>query len=294
MPDPRSSYRGRFAPSPTGPLHLGSLIAALASFLDARHANGHWLLRMEDIDPPREQAGAAEAILHSLQAHGLQADEPTLWQGRRQPAYRKALAQLQRQHRIFRCQCTRQQLGPNGACCGTCRDHQSSLAAPCALRVAVAADFELNYHDRWQGPQHWALGQQLADFVVWRKDELVAYQLAVVVDDAAQGITHVVRGSDLLDSTPRQCYLQGLLGYPPPQYSHLPVITDVAGNKLSKQNHAPALDDQQPAGNLRRALQFLQQPAPPGELHTAGEILQYAISHWSPSLVPQQPHLPGG
>lgn len=294
MPGPNPVYRGRFAPSPTGPLHLGSLIAALASFLDARHAHGHWLLRMEDIDPPREQAGAADAILHSLQAHGLYADEPVLWQSQRLQAYRDALAQLAQQQQLFRCRCSRQQLGPSGACCGACRQQQASITAPYALRVQVARDFELNYQDRWQGSRHWALGQQLTDFVVWRKDGLVAYQLAVVVDDAAQGISHVVRGSDLLDSTPRQRYLQQLLAYHQPRYSHIPVLTDPAGHKLSKQNHAPAVDDQQPAGNLRRALQFLQQPPPPPHLHGVSQILSHAISHWSPQRIPRQAHLPEG
>ena len=265
MPGSNPRYRGRFAPSPTGPLHLGSLIAALASYLDARSCNGTWLVRMEDLDPPREEPGAAERILNSLRHHGLHWDEPVLWQSERKQAYAAALDTLAAQGHLFNCACTRAMLGPGGACCDHCAERQSALTRPCATRVKVPGDSHIRFDDQLQGQQHTALGQQLPDFVVKRKDGLDAYQLAVVVDDASQAINHVVRGSDLLDSTPRQIFLQQLLTYPTPRYCHLPVITNAQGQKLSKQNHAPALDDDRAIANLRGALHFLRQREPPAE-----------------------------
>jgi glutamyl-Q tRNA(Asp) synthetase len=285
-------YRGRFAPSPTGPLHLGSLIAALASWLDARHHGGTWLVRMEDLDPPREEPGAARRILDSLQRHGLQWDGEMVWQSRRREAYAGALARLAGGGHLFQCDCTRQRLGPGGACGGRCRPRQGSLGEPRALRVRVPARCEISFSDRIQGPQHCALGAELPDFVVRRKEGLDAYQLAVVVDDASQGITHVVRGSDLLDSTPRQIFLQGLLGYPTPAYGHLPVITNDRGQKFSKQNHAPALDGERAPANLRAALCFLRQEAPPPELLTVGEVLAFARQRWQLHRVPQRLAVP--
>ncbi len=285
-PHTDTPYRGRFAPSPTGPLHLGSLIAAVASYLDARHCGGQWLLRMEDLDPPREEAGAARRILASLQAHGLHWDEDVLWQSERSRAYAGALATLDRGHHLFRCDCTRQMLGPDGACCGQCRQRQGRLSTPAATRVNVPTDTRIHFTDGVQGNQDIALGRELADFVVRRKDGLDAYQLAVVVDDAHQGVTHIVRGSDLLDSTARQIFLQQLLGHPTPRYSHLPVITDASGHKLSKQNHAPPLDDSRACANLRAALHFLHQPAPPGQLHETTDILAFARDHWSVKRIP--------
>lgn len=287
MPEPSpASYRGRFAPSPTGPLHLGSLIAALAAWLDARSAGGSWLLRIEDIDPPREQPGATARIIDSLQQHGLHHDGQVLWQNRRSNAYEAALAQLQHSGLLFCCNCSRREQGPGGDCRGGCRLRQAWVSAPFALRVAIPPDFESVWRDRWQGPQYWPLGRQLSDFIVRRKDGLYAYQLAVVVDDAAQDITHVVRGSDLLDSTPRQQLLQQLLGYPTPEYGHLPLITDSLGHKLSKQTHAPALVNSDATANLREALAFLQQPSPPRELARVGEVLTFATTHWAPEAVP--------
>ena len=286
MPRPNPQYRGRFAPSPTGPLHLGSLIAAVASYLDARACNGTWLVRMDDLDPPREEPGAAQRILNSLQHHGLHWDEPVLWQSARKPAYAAALDTLAVRGHLFNCECTRAVLGPGGACCSRCAERQSTLTWPCATRVKVPADCQIRFDDQLQGQQFTRLGQHVTDFVVKRKDGLDAYQLAVVVDDAMQGINHVVRGSDLLDSTPRQIFLQQLLEYPTPRYCHLPVITNAQGQKLSKQNHAPALDDDRAAANLRSALHFLRQNEPPTELAGVEQILAFATGQWAPRKIP--------
>jgi len=286
VPDSNAQYRGRFAPSPTGPLHLGSLIAALASYLDARSCDGTWLVRMEDLDPPREEPDAAQRILLSLRRHGLHWDEPVMWQSGRAPAYTAALHVLAARDHLFCCDCTRAMLGPGGACRGRCKPRQTAVTSPCATRVTVPGDCRIHFTDQLQGRQHIWLGQQLPDFVVKRKDGLDAYQLAVVVDDAEQAITHVVRGSDLLDSTPRQIFLQHILGYHTPQYCHLPVITNSQGQKLSKQNHAPALDDTLAPANLRSALQFLQQSEPPMQLITVEQILSFSIGQWTPQRIP--------
>jgi glutamyl-Q tRNA(Asp) synthetase len=279
-------YRGRFAPSPTGPLHLGSLIAALASFLDARSHHGKWLVRMEDLDPPREEPGAARQILHSLQRHGLHWDEEVLWQSRRGAAYSGALRQLAAGNHLFLCACTRQMLGANGCCCRDCQRRQAGIKGPFATRIIVPGDCRIRFLDRVQGRLEVALGEELANFIVKRKDGLDAYQLAVVVDDAWQGVNQVVRGSDLLDSTPRQIFLQSLLGYSTPCYSHLPVITDDSGQKYSKQNHAPPLDDNLAPDNLRAALRFLHQSEPPTDLVEVNQILDHAIGEWSMRKIP--------
>jgi glutamyl-Q tRNA(Asp) synthetase len=265
---------------------MGSLLAALASFLDARQNDGRWLVRMEDLDPPREEAGAARRILGSLQSHGLHWDGEVLFQSRRGTAYAAALEQLATAGLLFCCGCTRALLGPDGACCGNCRERQRLLAGPTTTRVAVPPSCHIEFADQIQGLVATALGAEAADFVVKRKDGLIAYQLAVVVDDAWQGISHVVRGSDLLDSTPRQIFLQQLLGHPTPRYSHIPVITDGTGQKLSKQNHAAALDDQQAPANLRAALRLLHQREPPPALGTTGEILAFATRCWAPGNIP--------
>lgn len=281
-----SAYRGRFAPSPTGPLHLGSLIAAVASYLDARHHGGRWLVRMEDLDPPREEAGAADSILASLQHHGLAWDEDVLYQGTRQNAYDAALDQLAAAGRLFHCDCTRARLGPGGACDGHCAARQHDIVGKYATRVHVPPDTGVAFDDRLQGPQAEALGRTTPDFILRRKDGLTAYQLAVVVDDAFQGITHVVRGSDLLDSTPRQIFLQRLLGLPQPAYCHLPVITTAQGQKFSKQNKSQPLDDSRANCNLRLALRFLGQPSPPARLRRPADLLAHAAQRWSLDAVP--------
>lgn len=290
-----AAYRGRFAPSPTGPLHLGSLIAALASWLHARSAGGAWLLRIEDLDPPREQPGASTAIIRSLEQHGLRRDGNILWQSRRGTAYDAALALLEAGGHLFNCACSRRQLDASGSCQRGCRNRQAPAAGKHgALRVAVPADFTSEWDDPWQGRQYWPLGQQLTDFIVRRKDGLYAYQLAVVVDDAHQAITDVVRGADLLDSTPRQHLLQTLLGYPRPRYAHIPVLADDQGRKLSKQNLAPALDDTAAPDNLRLALHYLGQPAAPAAVNSTPALLEFALRHWSPLGVARGPFVTVG
>lgn len=266
---------------------MGSLIAALASYLDARHAGGQWLVRMEDLDPPRESPGAAASILHSLRCHGLHWDEDVLYQSSRTAAYLEALRILESGGHLFRCDCTRARLGDDGACNGHCRSRQCEIAAQAAVRVAVPAASTIRFVDGLQGGSDVALGRSLPDFIVRRRDGLTAYQLAVVVDDAYQGITHVVRGSDLLDSTPRQIFLQQLLAYTSPHYCHVPVIVNAQGQKLSKQNHAPALADDHAVSNLRAALRFLQQSEPPPSLVHVQSLLEHAIEHWSLARIPQ-------
>jgi len=285
-------YRGRFAPSPTGPLHLGSLIAALASFLDARHHRGAWLVRMEDLDPPREEAGAAVGILRSLERHGLHWDEAVLYQSTRAEAYTRALAQMQAAGFLFACDCTRTTLELGAGCQGDCRARQQQISAASAIRASVPPDCRVDFTDLLQGPQLVPLGTSLPDFNVRRKDGLFAYQLAVVVDDAAQGITHILRGSDLLDSTARQIFLQQCLDLPTPVYCHLPVITDSAGRKFSKQNLAPPLDDTLALPNLRRALRFLHQPQPPVALTQVEDLLDWAAAHWALARVPPRMAIP--
>lgn len=292
MPSSTTLYRGRFAPSPTGPIHLGSLIAALASYLDARHHGGTWLVRMEDLDPPREERGAADKILHSLRCHGLHWDEEVLYQSSRSAAYSAALATLAEQNRLFFCDCARAMLAADGACSGACRERQQDVRDPRALRTQVPPACEIHYVDSLQGAQHEVLGASMADFVVRRKDGLYAYQLAVVVDDAEQGITHVVRGSDLIDSTTRQIFLQQTLAYPTPQYCHVPVITTEEGQKFSKQNHAPALDNGEAVSNLRSALRFLNQQPAPATVKDIDNLLACAVEHWQLQAVPTAMAIP--
>lgn len=287
-----SSYRGRFAPSPTGPLHLGSLIAAVASYLDARHQCGAWLVRMDDLDPPRELPGAADSILRSLEDHGLDWDEEVMWQSRRQVAYLDALATLRNSKRLFDCRCTRAALGPNGSCQGDCRTQQAIGGEATATRIIVAADTDIQFNDGLQGLQHSRLGATVQDFALRRKDQLIAYQLAVVVDDAEQQITDIVRGSDLLDSTPRQIYLQRCLGFAQPHYTHIPVIANEQGQKFSKQNHAPELIAAQAPANLRQALHFLQQAPPPQSAVSPREILSFASQNWGHTALPARMRIP--
>jgi glutamyl-Q tRNA(Asp) synthetase len=283
------SCTGRFAPSPTGPLHFGSLLAALASYLDARARQGRWLLRIEDLDPPREQPGAADAILRSLDRLGLHWDGPVVYQSQRLDHYRAALQRLQRLGVAYRCACSRKQLrarGVAGRYDGHCRRHPPPAGARCAIRVCHPQR-ELRFHDRIQGMRHYHWPPEQGDFVVLRRDGLFAYQLAVVVDDAAAGVTDIVRGSDLIDETPYQIALQTLLGQPVPAYAHIPVLTNPAGQKLSKQNRAPAIDPTRPQPLLLRALRLLGQH-PPAELAAAGrdELLAWAVAHWKIDAVP--------
>jgi glutamyl-Q tRNA(Asp) synthetase len=296
---PRKAYRGRFAPSPTGPLHFGSLVAAVGSYLDARHHCGEWLLRIEDIDPPREVPGATQAILRTIEQFGMQWDGPVVYQSRRKSLYESALETLHRCGAVYDCACTRREIADSAihgdagpVYPGTCRNGMPPGRKARSLRV-VAGDSLISVHDRLQGRLQHSLREQTGDFVVRRADRLVAYQLAVVIDDAEQGITHVVRGADLLDSTPRQVHLQQLLGYARPEYAHLPVATNLAGEKLSKQTRARHIDTDNPVATLREALEFLQQPLPDeAQQASLDELWQWAIEHWTPASIPGRRSLP--
>ncbi len=284
-----SNYVGRFAPSPTGPLHFGSLLAALASFLDARANNGTWRVRIEDLDPPREIAGAAEAILHTLRCYGLQWDGPLVYQSQRHDAYHAVIERLLADRQAYRCTCSRQQIAQRAqsAYDGYCRQRQSSIQGAAAIRVLVH-NTPIAFTDSIQGRIEQDLSRAGGDFVVQRKDGLFAYQLAVVLDDQAQGISHIVRGSDLLDSTPRQIHLQQRLGYATPHYRHIPVIVNAEGQKLSKQTYATALDDQNPLPALQAALRVLGQgPVPQPFRSDRQALLDWAIRHWNPMAIPR-------
>ena len=302
MPDmPQSKYNhyiGRFAPSPSGPLHIGSLITALASFLDARHYNGQWLVRMEDIDPPREEPGAQQMILKSLRTHGLTWDGDVLFQSQRLTHYDDILEQLQ--EATYRCSCARQRLLElRGVYDSHCQKHPVSDAhLMTSTRVALdklnknqMASAE-HFEDIFQGAQQQNLRTQVGDFILRRKDGLVAYQLAVVVDDMEQGVTHIIRGSDLLSSTPRQQYLQLLLGSTAgalPTYGHIPVATNAIGQKLSKQHKAKGIDDSLAFENLCQALTFLKH-SPPDDVcrhRHIDRLLAWAIEHWDRQRIPQ-------
>jgi len=262
------AYVGRFAPSPTGPLHHGSLVAALASYLDARAHGGQWLLRIEDLDTPREVPGAAQAILDTLAACGLVADQPVLWQSRRLDAYQAAFDTLAARGEVYPCACTRKEVadsllsqrerahGRELVYPGTCRHGLASGRAPRAWRVRVPEE-AIVFDDLLQGPQRQDLAREVGDFVIKRADGPWAYQLAVVVDDGAAGVTHVVRGADLLDSTPRQILLQRLLGLPAPVHAHVDVATNAQGEKLSKQTGAIGVEPEEAPAALARAADFL-------------------------------------
>jgi glutamyl-Q tRNA(Asp) synthetase len=280
-------YRGRFAPSPTGPLHFGSLVAALGSYLDAKHHHGTWLVRMEDLDTPRTAPGAADNILRTLERFGLHWDGEVIYQSQRSLAYDTALHQLQALNAVYPCACTRKEvadsamLGIDGQIYpGTCRNGISPGREGRSWRVLTDKQ-TIEFTDALQGTISQHLESEIGDFIAKRADGLFAYQLAVVVDDAAQGITHVVRGCDLLVSTPRQIYLQRLLNLDSPHYLHLPVAINAQGEKLSKQTLAPALTHSNPAATILQALHFLQQ-APPTALSDADvtAILDWAVSNW--------------
>jgi glutamyl-Q tRNA(Asp) synthetase len=281
------AYIGRYAPSPTGPLHFGSLVAAVGSCLDARAQGGRWLLRMEDLDPPREVPGSADGILRSLVNFGFQWDGAVLYQSRRQEAYGAAAAELLHAATAFPCACSRSEIADSGLhglegpiYPGTCRHGLPPGREARALRLRVPNEV-MGFEDGMQGWVRQNLADDIGDFIIRRADGCYAYQLAVVVDDASQGITHVVRGADLLLSTPRQLLLQRLLGLPQPRYLHLPVAVNQAGEKLSKQTHARPLDGQNTGLLLWQALAFLRQE-PPQALRGASidEIWGWAIPRW--------------
>jgi glutamyl-Q tRNA(Asp) synthetase len=280
-----SSYRGRFAPSPTGPLHFGSLAAALGSYLAAKHHNGAWLVRIEDLDTPRCIKGAADRILRTLERYGLYWDEAVIFQSQRQDAYEDALQRLQAM--VYPCCCTRREIadsalhGMDGQIYpGSCRNGMPSGREGRGWRVRTDKQ-RIEFNDAVQGHFSQDLEGEIGDFIVKRADGLFAYQLAVVVDDAFQGITQVVRGADLLASTPRQIYLQRLLGLPTPHYLHLPIALNAAGEKLGKQTQAPAVSSVQVVETLIEILKFLRQN-PPAELQygSVAEVLAWAALHW--------------
>ena len=294
-------YRGRFAPSPTGPLHFGSLVAAVGSYLDARAHGGEWLLRMEDVDTPRNVAGAADGILATLEAYGFEWDGPVLWQSTRIAAYAAALERLVAAGLAYGCACSRKEIADSGshpaidgglAYPGSCRNGLPAGRAARAWRLRVN-DEPLGFIDRLQGSVVQHLESDVGDFVLRRADGLFAYQLAVAVDDEFQGISDIVRGADLLASTPRQIWLQRCLGYATPRYAHLPVASNAAGEKLSKQTLAPALEVGQAATQLVCALNFLGQGVP-AELAAVpvSEVWAWALTHWSFAAIPRRLSIP--
>lgn len=291
-------YRGRFAPSPTGPLHFGSLVAAVASYCDARAAGGEWLLRIEDVDTPRSRNRIADGMLATLAAYGFEWDGGVVRQSERGALYQAALDSLTAQGRIFACACTRRELesAPFGAggerrYPGTCRNGVAPGRKGRAQRLLVTGE-PIGFHDRLQGWQEQRLDRDIGDFIVKRADGVFAYQLAVVVDDAAQEITHVVRGADLLASTPRQLWLQRQLGLQTPSYLHHPVAILPSGEKLSKQTGAPPLDDADPLPALVRAWDFLAQAQPPAAPASVAEFWQWARRAWAPTALPPVLMLP--
>lgn len=274
-----AAYVGRFAPSPSGPLHFGSIVTALASFLEARSRGGRWLVRIDDLDPPREKPGASQAILATLAGLGLHWDGPVVFQSTRNAAYETALAALARGGLTFPCGCTRSDIA-GGRYQGRCRSGIAAGRVPRTLRLRVE-DVEIGFKDRLQGWQAQRPARQVGDFVLRRRGGYYAYHLAAVVDDAASGVTDVVRGMDLLASTPRQIYLQQRLGLTSPSYAHIPLVLDESGAKLSKRTDADPVDRQAASQVLVMALRFLRQDI---DAHlgaaTPAEILQRAVSVW--------------
>ncbi|EEZ71865.1 tRNA glutamyl-Q(34) synthetase GluQRS [Neisseria cinerea] len=288
-------YTGRFAPSPTGLLHIGSLLTAVASYADARSNGGKWLVRMEDLDPPREMPGAASHILHTLEAFGFEWDGEVAYQSRRYALYEETLCRLQTAGLVYPCHCSRKdwqagaRRGADGFVYnGRCR-HPGQRPAPQgkqpAWRIRVP-DRIIGFSDGIVGGYTQNLAGDIGDFVLLRADGYWAYQLAVVADDAEQGVTHIVRGQDLLVSTPRQIYLQQCLGVPTPQYAHLPLLTNAQGQKWSKQTLAPALDLNRREQLLRQVFRYLNLPEAP-ETDRPAELLDWAVAHWDMDKVPK-------
>ena len=314
------SYIGRFAPSPTGPLHFGSLLAAVASYCDAKKNNGQWLLRMEDCDKPREVAGAAQSILRSLEAFGFEWDGEIVFQSQGSEIYESVLTHLKRDGFVYACSCSRKEIADSSILAGidaavypkTCFnqllssntsnfDASASRTNAYSWRINTDSAHTIHFCDAIQGNISQTLSRDVGDFILKRKDGFFAYQLAVVIDDAAQGITHIVRGADLLDSTPRQIYLQQLLAYVTPRYAHVPVATNGAGEKLSKQTLAKPIDINLSSqfsskiiinALIFEALSFLGQN-PPLAIKKASldESWHWAITHWSLANIPKQTHI---
>ncbi len=289
-----SRYRGRFAPSPTGPLHFGSLIAAVASYLDAKSCGGEWLVRIEDLDPPRVAHGAADDILRTLEACGMRWDGAVVHQSTRCDAYHAALHRLRALGLVYPCACSRREIADSAVSGiegpvypGACRSGVAPGKTARALRIDTRGAV-VEFDDALQGRIRQNLEADIGDFVLYRADHVFAYQLAVVVDDAEQGITDVVRGADLLDSTPRQIYLQRLLGYATPRYCHAPVAVNAAGEKLSKQTLAPAIDAVNPVPSLVAALRFLGHAPPRESAGSLASLWQWAIANWRLERVPRK------
>jgi len=285
-PSAPSGYRGRFAPSPTGDLHFGSLLAAFGSWLLARHAGGRWLVRVEDLDPPREVAGAARRQLDALRAFGLEADEDIVWQSRRSALYDAALETLLRDGHAFLCHCSRTDLATVSGIHRACVARQARPDP--AVRLRVHDGSVVAFDDAIRGRVEQDVSREVGDFVLRRADGLWAYQLAVVVDDADQGITDVVRGADLLDSTPRQILLQRALGLPAPRYAHLPLVLGPDGRKLSKSDAAQPVDPGDPLTTLRAAWRRLGQvPAALADARDVPGLLARATAAFDPARIPR-------
>ncbi len=282
---------GRFAPSPTGPLHFGSLITALGSYLDARSRGGEWRVRMEDIDPPREQPGAGDNILKTLEAFGFEWDGPVIYQSQHLGVYQDTITDLLKNKLAYYCTCSRKDIaeladGDSGARYpGTCRGHTRPRENT-SIRI-LTNNNKISLLDRLQGEYHWDLENEFGDFIIKRKDQLFAYHLAVVIDDAEQGITDIIRGADLLTSTPHHLHLQQVLELATPNYLHLPMAVDKTGAKLSKQTHATPVNSDNAVPELQAALVFLNQTLPPEHAHcNKHELLGWAIKHWSLENIP--------
>lgn len=292
-------YIGRFAPSPTGPLHFGSLLAAVGSYCQARHQGGTWLVRMEDLDSPRCQTGADSLILNSLESYGLHWDGEVLYQSTRTDAYAHALACLRRQNQVYACNCSRKiinavaKTGKTGPIYpGTCRTRHHKVNAHTSQRL-LTENVVIQFEDGLQGHHRYELEAEIGDFVLLRADQLYAYQLAVVVDDAHQNITEIVRGSDLLHNTPMQLHLQQLLDYATPGYLHLPILINAQGQKLSKQSFAAPVPQDRPGPVLCQVLSLLGQVFDPALVEaTAAEILEQASTDWDMQNLPQTLSIP--
>lgn len=293
MPDSKSlNYIGRFAPSPTGPVHFGTLVAAVASYLQAKKNNGKWIIRMEDVDITRKVAGADIDILNTLEAFGFEWDGAIIYQSKQSEYYQQALYQLSSQGLIFPCLCSRKQLAAasNKLYPGTCRNRQLPENKEHALRI-LSSDIHIKFTDIVMGKQSQNIKQDCGDFVVRRRDGLFAYQLAVVVDDALQNITEIVRGADLLNSTARQIFLQQLLNYPTPGYCHLPLAINANGNKISKSEGATKIDIKIKEKLLCQVLQFLGQDQPVDLANSnINDIWQWAIDNWAADRIPDKNH----
>ncbi|MBQ0724467.1 MAG: tRNA glutamyl-Q(34) synthetase GluQRS [Cycloclasticus sp.] len=285
-------YRGRFAPSPTGPLHFGSLYTAVASFLQARASGGKWLIRIDDLDPFRCRPAYATQILKTLEQYGLIWDESVLYQSTRQSAYKIALDKLGSMNYLYPCSCSRKDLIDRGVKHGVydqyCLQHKPDINQPHAIRIRLSNDI-IEFSDTVQGTLQYPVKQNTGDFVIFRKDQVFAYHLAVVLDDDEQGITHVLRGHDLIDSTAQQLFLQQLLGIKPPIYAHIPVISDAQGIKLSKQTYAEDISLSPVRDTLISTLAYLNLK-PPAELFSChlSDILDWGVEHWSNDLIKRQ------